>query len=378
MKKFFIITSVLFAIFLLFFLIYNFLFKNNPFEGRVPSMTVVDEDALSKEAEKEDTSDQKIAPLTESEAAAPFFDKRDGAIFFLSPDERSLKEIFLVTNAPKTVVEFPFVPKNIVWSPDMSRALVKKNDTEWVLFTRETKTVEVLKPGIESPAWTSLGDRIVYKYYDSNVGKRTINIASPNGTNWDVIGETEFQFLEMRAVPKSSLMALWNWGNAFEKTSLRTLSLVGNETREIFSSNFGADYVFSPDGTKILVSNVIEKGGSAISLALLNSGGGNYRNLFIPTLAGKTVWSKNSRMLYYALPGSLPPGSILPNDYYRKPILTTDTFWKADTETGEKSRVVDPSDIDRNYDAENLVLDTDETTLFFRNRHDRRLYRINL
>ena len=54
MKKFFIITSVLFAIFLLFFLIYNFLFKNNPFDGKVPSMTVVDEEALSKEMEKED------------------------------------------------------------------------------------------------------------------------------------------------------------------------------------------------------------------------------------------------------------------------------------------------------------------------------------
>ncbi|QQR77404.1 MAG: hypothetical protein IPJ67_04745 [Candidatus Moraniibacteriota bacterium] len=385
MKKFFIITAVLFGVLLLFFLIYNFLFRNNPLDGKVPNVAVIpNEPSASPPKQSDAMKDQKIAPLTDGEGIVPFFDAKDRAVFYLAPDEKALKETFLATGLPKTVVNFPFIPKDIVWSPDGGKALVKKNDTEWALFVRQNEggsgesMVSLLKPGIESPTWTSLGDRIVYKYFDATTKKRTLNIANPDGSDWGMIGETPFQFLEMRPVPKSSMVAVWNRGNAFERTSLKALPIVGGDMREIFSANYGADYLFAPNGTRILVSNSIEKGSSSISLALLNDQGGEYTNLFVPSLVGKAVWSKNSRFVYYALPGSIPAGSILPNDYYRKPILTMDTFWKVDVETGEKSRVVDPNDIDQSYDAENLVLDADETMLFFHNRHDGKIYRINL
>lgn len=385
MKKFFVITAVLFGVLLLFFLIYNFLFKDNPFSGKVPNIAVIpNESEVSAPKQNDPVKNRKIAPFTDSESVSPFFDARDRAVFYLVPDEKSLKETFLATGSPKTVTGFPFIPKDIVWSPDGRKALVKKSDTEWALFVRQSEdgseepTVSLLKPGIESPTWTSLGDRIVYKYFDAATKKRTLNIANPDGSDWGVVGETPFQFLEMRPVPKSSMVAVWNRGNAFERTSLKTLSVAGGDMREIFSANYGADYLFAPNGSRILVSNSIEKGSSSISLALLNDQGGGYTNLFVPSLVGKAVWSDNSRFVYYALPGSIPAGSILPNDYYRKPILTADTFWKVDVETGEKSRIVDPNDIDQSYDAENLVLDADETMLFFHNRHDGKIYRINL
>ncbi|QQS15319.1 MAG: hypothetical protein IPK84_03040 [Candidatus Moraniibacteriota bacterium] len=385
MKKFFIIMAVLFGVLLLFFLIYNFLFKNNPLEGKVPNVAVIPNEPESDTSNQSaEVKDKKIAPLTDGEGVAPFFDVKDRALFYLVPDEKALKETFLVTGLPKTVETFSFVPRDIVWSPDGGKALIQKGDTEWVLFSRkkgnesDASSTTLLKSGIESPAWTSLGDRIVYKYFDPETKKRTLNIANPDGSDWSVIGETSFQFLEMRPVPKSSTVAVWNRGNAFERTSLKILPIVGGEMKEIFSANYGADYLFAPNGSRILVSDSIEKGSTSISLALLNDQGGGYTNLFVPSFAGKAVWSKNSRFVYYALPGSIPAGSILPNDYYRKPILTADTFWKVDVETGEKSRIVDPNDIDQNYDAENLVLDADETMLFFRNRHDGRIYRILL
>ncbi len=385
MKRLFIITAVLFGVLLLFFLIYNFLFKDNPFNGKVSNIAVIpNESEIPTSNQDTVIKNQKIAPSTDGEGISPFFDAKDSSVFYLVPDEKSLKEIFLATGLPKTVTTFPFIPKDIVWSPDGGKALVKKSDTEWALFVRQSEgntsesSVSILKSGIESPTWTSLGDRIVYKYFDATTKKRTLNIANPDGSGWEMIGETPFQFLEMRPVPKSPMVAVWNRGNAFERTSLKMLPIVGGDMKEIFSANYGVDYLFSPNGKRILVSNSIEKGSSSISLALLDDQGGGYTNLFVPSLVGKAVWSKNSRFVYYALPGSIPAGSILPNDYYRKPILTTDTFWKMDVETGEKSRVVDPNDIDQSYDAENLVLDADETMLFFHNRHDGKIYRINL
>lgn len=386
MKKFFVITTALFGTLLLFFLIYNFLFKNNPFQGKVPNVAVISNtsDADATKPMKSAPA-EKIATFTDVESIAPFFDANDRALLYAVPSESALKETMLATGQTKTIANFAFVPRGIVWSPDGKKALIRKSDTEWALFSRERavganrdEAIPLLKPGIESPTWTSLGDRIVYKYFDAGTGKRTLNVANPNGSEWSTIGETPFQFLEMRPVPKSSTVAVWNRGNAFEKTSLKIVPLVGGEAREIFSANYGADYSFAPNGKDVLVSDSVEKGGAAISIALINDQGGGYTNLFIPSLISKTVWSKNSRFVYYALPGSIPAGSVLPNDYFRKPILTADTFWKVDVQTGEKSRVVDTNDIDQSYDAENLVLDADETVLFFHNRRDGKIYRINL
>lgn len=378
MKKFFIAMMVLFGVFLVFFLIYLFLFRNNPLDGKVSNMTVIENKKEPEVQKQEDFTNKKIAPFIEEEGSSLYFDTRENMLFYLVPSENVLKKTPILSVDPRTVVTFSFEPKNIIWSPDGEKALVEKSTTEWVLFTKETKELKDLQGGVESPTWTALGDKIMFKFYDSNTGKRFLNVSDPDGSNPKVIGETPFQLLVTAAIPKSSSFAFWNQGNSFEKTSFKTIPVFGGVAKEVFSLNYGADYSFSPDGQKILVSSVAQKGSAKILIALMNTNGGGYKNLFVPSFVGKTVWSKNSQTLYYALPGALPEETILPNDYYQKPLLTSDTFWKVDTESGEKTRIAETSDIDQKYDAENLVLDTEETMLFFVNRHDWKIYRINL
>ena len=378
MKKFFIISSVLFGLFLLFFLIYNFFFQNNAFNGKVPNMAVIAPKAETPTPSAKPSEPRAIEPFTNEAAVSPFFDAKDLALLFLVPDEMMLKEKTVLSGTERTLHTFSFVPKMAVWSPDGGKVLIAESETRWTLYTRETDAAVSLKPGVENPIWTRLGDKIVYKFYNPNTKERTLNVADPDGTNWQVIGDAEFQHLGMQTVPESSLVAYWNLGNAFEKTSLKTMLVVGSEPKEVFSKNFGADYLFAPNGQKAVMSSVVQAGGSDISLALINMNGGNYQNLFIPTLVAKAIWSKNSRVLYYALPGDIPAGSILPNDYVGKPILTRDTFWKVDIGTGEKSRIVETNDIDQDYDASSFTLSADETMLFFVNRRDGKMYRINL
>ncbi len=379
MKKFFLVTTSLFVVFLIFFLIYNFFFKNNPFDGKVPAVTIVEnptiEDDRTNDTQK---AEMIIAPFVEEKASSLSFNTETKSLFFLSPDERALRETPTITGAPRTVITFPFTPQSIVWSPTGKRALVKQSATQWTLFDRETTTLTMLKTGIESPTWTTLGDKIVYKFYDPDTKKRTLTLANPDGSNWKVIGDARFQFLETATIPRSTSIAFWNRGNAFEKTSLSTVSTLDGSPKEIFTTTYGADYRFSPNGEKILTSGTVEKGSSSLSLALMNIGGSGYQNLFIPTLVSKTTWSKSGRTLYYALPGSIPTGSVLPNDYYEKPLLTSDTFWKMDTKTGESSRIVDTADITQSFDAQDFTLDDEESTLFFVNRRDNKIYRIRL
>lgn len=378
MKIFFIITSILFSIALLLFLIYNFVFKDNPFQASVPGTATVQQENRPIPQSATPSADEAIALFSDEPALSPTLDANNRSIVYLAPESRELKEKFIDTSVQRTLETFSFTPKKAVWSPNSSRALIGKSDTEWILYDRESKVQTPLKPGVESPAWTALGDRIIYKYFDSSTNQRTITLADPNGSNWSSIGETPYRNLSMIAVPKSSFIALWNRGNAFEQTNLKTLSVSGGDPVGIFSENYGADYLFSPDGLRILESGTREKGSSTISLALLNSSGGNYQSLNIPTFVGKAIWSKNNRIIFYSLPGSIPTGSVLPNDYFEKKLLTSDTFWQVDTETGETKRLADPSSIMESYDAINLVLSPDEDQLFFVNRRDGKLYRIHL
>ena len=379
MKKFFIVLTSLFFVFLVFFLIYNFFFKNNPFEGKVsPGGSNTRVEFGKDEGPTKKESIEKITALTEQEVTLPVLDADSRSVLYVSKDERAVKQRFLLEETVKTLIEFPFPPRGIVWSNARDKALVEKEPSEWFLLVRESKELLPLPEGIEFPAWTTLGDRIIYHYTDLGTGERTVNIAAPDGTGWEKIGTTPFDRLTISAVPQSARIAFWNAPNAFEKTSLHVFSAMATEPTEVFSGMYGTDYLFSPRGGETLVSGVTQSEGTVLTLGLIDLDGSNYRNLFIPSLVGKAVWSRNGRFVYYALPGTLPQGSILPNDYYEKPILTADTFWKVDVETGEKSRVVDTKDIIQSFDAESLMIDAEETSLFFRNRRDGKLYRVSL
>ena len=111
----------------------------------------------------------------------------------------------------------------------------------------------------------------------------------------------------------------------------------------------------------------------------MNYNGGEYKNLGLPTFISKCVWSKDNKTIYCALPGNIPTNSILPNDYKDQKFTTTDTFWKINTTTGEKNRLVETNDMPKNaLDASEFFLNTDESLLFFVNKIDKKLYRIVL
>jgi len=179
-------------------------------------------------------------------------------------------------------------------------------------------------------------------------------------------------------VPQSSFVSFWNSPNSFNETSLNLVSTVGGEVKKIFSGKFGSDYLWSPNGTKSLVSYAESKGGTKIWLALINSNGGEFQNLNIPTLVSKCVWSKDSKFIYYALPAFSSENSVLPNDYQGGKVSSVDTFWKMDVATGKSERIVEVKDINSPYDASNLFLSPSEDILFFINKKDGKLYGINL
>lgn len=379
MKKVFYFSVGLLFLVLIFLGAYNFAFKNNVNDPTVTSEVKVQtqENPFTKNAP---ISSSIVSPINESILGAGI--TPDGAIVYYSLDDRSLKKA-TVEGKDKTILlsNFPGTPARIVWSLKKDKVLLflKQDDGNmlWHFADLTTKTLVPLKPEMSRIVWNNLGDKIFYQYTDPKNGGRTLNISNPDGTDWKILTAINSDSF-IASIPRSTAVSFWNKPTALEKTSFESISLTGENHKILLTEKYGADYLWSPNGERVLVSSSVEKGGNAILLSSMNSAGGELQSLSIPTLISKVIWSKDNKTLYYALPGSIPENAMLPNDYFEKPLTTKDTFWKVDTTTGKQTRLVDLKDITATFDSIDLFLSPDEDILFFTERATRRLYRIDL
>jgi Tol biopolymer transport system component len=379
MKKIFYISLFLFALTLLFLGVYNFAFKNNP------SNPVTDE-AKQKEAKEnsdkgffESLSNKPLEQVTDHEAyGVTALDTKYIAFF----SGKSIKKASLGGGAEEEIVGN--LPGNLIratWSPDKGAVLALlsiEGSSRWHLIRLSDASVTPLKAGLASPSWSNIGEKIFYFYTDPANGETGLNTAKADGSEWKEIAKSPVGNPYIATVPSGISVSFWNRPNAFEETAFYTVTMIGGVPKKIFDKKFGANFLWSPDGTKLLVSSVNEKGGSDIRLGMANQNGGEYGTLQAPTLISKATWSKDSKNIYYALPNSMPNGAVLPNDYFEKPIHTKDSFWKMDTTTGKSERIITPENTSGELDSIDLFLDPNEEYLFFTNRNDNKVYRIQL
>ena len=380
MKTFFYISLSLFILTLIFFGVYHFAYRNNPLDPKTGA------NDTNAPAENNFTNKPaSSAPISKIEAVIK--EKNIGAIAlnekelaYFSTEGRSLKKLSLENQESSILIDrLPGTPVEAIWSNNrnQSLALLENNGLRWHLLTLSSGSILPLKENLKYPTFSHLGDKIFYQYTTAS-GTASINISNPDGSDWKELVALATKNVFTAPIPKSSDVSFWNRPNGLEKSLFQATSFSGSNTRTLLSDRFGGDYLWSPDGEKVLVSSTQEKGTSKITLATINKNGGEFRSLVIPTIVSKAAWSLDGKILYYALPGSLPDNVVLPNDYFSKKLLTTDTFWKLDFETGKRDRLMEGSDIGIEFDSTDLFLSAKGDVLYFLNRRDGKTYRVPL
>lgn len=380
MKKIFYGSLGLFILVLIFLGAYNFAFKNN-----VNNPVADEEKKLTAEKNAEETTILSPSGKVENTLNEKILGAviGGGSLFYYSLDDKSLKRATL-DGKNKTILlsNLPGVPTRIIWSPKRDRLLLSlkqmSGGTVWYFSNVSQKTIAPLKPEISRLSWDNLGDKIFYQFTDSTSGNRTLNIANPDGSDWRKLADIGTHDNFIASVPQSSAVSFWDRPLAGESSSLETVSITGENKKTLFSGKFGADFLWSPTGEDVLISASEARGDRVPSLYLMKSSGGEVKNLSVPTLISKAVWSKDGRTIYYALPGSLPESALLPDDYFAKPLYTKDTFWKIDTETGTKTRLIDLDETNQNFDSIDLLLSQNEDYFYFTDRLTQKLFRIEL
>lgn len=380
MKKLFIISSVLLFIVLVLLGVYNFAFKKD----KVVNLPQVQVEQVANEDTKKELiiKKEKIVAVSSGQAVGVSINKKTGELKYYNPTNGSVWKIEESNGKAEKIVDTKLkgLIKNASWSPDLSRSLLETSlDGKNVFYQLESVSSKevLLKNGLDTAVWDNLGTKIFYKYYDEATKKRTLNIANPDGSDWQKVADIENRNISIAAIPLTSLVSFWNYPNADEESKLQTVGITGGEIKTISSGKKGADYLWAPNGSRALVSSLSANDKKSMTLGMVTIDG-VYQDLGIPTLVSKCAWSDDNKTIYYALPGEIPTDATMPNDYQESKFTTADTFWKMDISTGEKSRIVEARDIVGKYDSSNLLLSSAEEALYFINKIDKKLYRIEL
>ena len=373
MKKIFIISAVLLVVVLFFLGIYNFAFKKGSTEAIV-QQPKIEEKIVQKKPEK-------ITVVSGQAVISPFFDQKNETITYYSAKDGTVWQINFDGTGKKQIESTKLEGlKNVVWSPDHQKVLTmfeKEGKTSFYEYDYQSKKGTPLKSGLDTAVWDNMSAKIFYKYYDAATQKRSINIANPDGSNWQKLTDVDFRNVSISEIPSTSVVSYWNYPDAAQESYLQTVGIIGGEPKIVFRGRYGGDYLWSPDGTQALVSSLKSSGDKMTTLGLLAING-EYHDLNIPTIVSKCVWSSDGKNIYYALPGGIPSNFIMPNDYQNDKFTTEDTFWKMEIATGKKERIIDIADILEKYDSTSLFLSSNNSSLYFVNKIDRKLYKLDM
>jgi len=372
MKKIFIISAVLLAVVLLFLGIYNFAFKEDVAVKKQITTEIKNSDIVPAALEK-------ITVISDGAVLGPVVDKKTEKIKYYDADTGFVWEMESDGKGKRKISDTRLTGlKNVLWSPDNSKVLTTiKKDGKYSFYEYDylSQKGTALKDGLDTAVWDNIGTKIFYKYFDNVAKERTLNIANPDGSEWQKITDIDIRKIVITPIPFTSFVSFWNFPNANEETKLQMIGVTGGEIKTLVSGKYGADYLWSIKGDKVLVSALASNGSKNITLGVATVNG-EYQELGIPTFASKCVWSQDGKTVYYALPLGIPNNAIMPNDYLENKFTTEDTFWKMDITTGEKERIIETTDIKGKYDSSNMFLSATEDALYFVNKIDQKLYRL--
>ncbi len=373
-KKLFILTSTLLIIILFSWVFFTFFIKEKKIETLPPSIEEVPQEEISSFSSFQEVTDIPLLSCAFSKDELFLFSYHaETATLYSLNRENSEKKILLDTN-----LSYPITS---LWSENPEITILKtqpQQGSQYFLVNSNEKTVSPLQKEISYLIWDSLFEKIIY-IQRKNPEEITFYLANSNGSeSKEILTVSQKGRIDMSNVPQSPLISYWPQSSNTKLSPLYQINLSTGIRKEIFSGKYGASYLYSPNGEKILLSWAPEKNSPRIALGIINKYGGQYSDLGFPTLTSKCVWNKASDILYCAVPTEIPQTTIMPDDYLSGKITTTDVFWKINVTTGEKERLVELSKITQSFDATNLLVSSDQRSLYFIDKKSQKLYEIKL
>lgn len=263
----------------------------------------------------------------------------------------------------------------VLWSKTKEKVIaVFEKDLliEKYLYNYNNEKSELLDYRIRWIAWSPNQDKIAYQYYDSSTDTNNINIADPDGSNWQNLLSTRMKNLIVEW-PDKDKISIRTKPSGLAQSIIYSIDLSNNALQKIINETYGLTALWSPLGDKILISETNNQGlNLKLKLADLNEK--IIKELTFVTLPEKCVWGQNNKTIFCAVPKSISSSAVMPDDYYKEKISFSDEIWRINLETEDLVKIEENGD----FDAKELLLSPSEDYLLFINKKDGLLYSLEL
>lgn len=264
------------------------------------------------------------------------------------PVKSGIGKILWPANGDDFIAEFPSPGGKKIWSYYNSSA---GNYTD-------------LPAQISAVDWMPSGKQIMYVWLEN--GKSSLNIGDPDSKNWKALAEM-WETDDVISVSPDGLQVLYyQTANSGGDNAINLVSADGKIWKSMVKNGYNFGVLWSPDGKKFLFAKK-DPSTQKYQLWVYNISTEENKNLGLFTTTEKTVWDKDSNIIYAAVPnsGTIGEGS-----------LTADSFYRMDVSTLERKQY--PSTTEAQIDGRNLFLNAVGDKLFFKNAQDGALYYLDL
>ena len=172
--------------------------------------------------------------------------------------------------------------------------------------------------------------------------------------------------------PSSKMITLTTKASSRAMGYMYAINIDRKDLNKVLGGIYGLTTLTSPDGKLVLY------GDNTLSLFILNTETKSVSQLGVRGLPEKCVWSKNGSSLYCATPINTPIG-LFPDSWYQGETAFADQIYQIDTENLNATLVVNPTEeVDRGLDIIKMELEPSGIYLFFVNKTDSTLWKVNL
>ncbi|MDP3784567.1 MAG: hypothetical protein Q8R12_00595 [bacterium] len=293
-----------------------------------------------------------------------YIERETGHIFEIDPDGQNKIRI------SNTTIPGIF---EVTWSSTGERTVLKylsqgNLNMLSARFAASSTQGIFLSPDIKDITFSPQGDRIAYVLASKD--ESSIITATSDNKSQRVIFKSPFRNWRIYW-PEENNIYLVNAPSAFNDGFLYRRNLATGAFEKLLGPKLGL--AISTNDREVVFSES-DRDNQTIVSSFLNVGTRKIKPASLKIIPEKCVWSKlDKNALFCALPVPFPP-TIHPDDWYQGKISFSDILIKINT----TNLTAASFDLEEGPDTINLFLSPDEKNLFYLNRRDGSLWRVNL
>ena len=319
-------------------------------------------------------------PITADKVVSPILSNSNNGIIFYNPLDNKFYNLNEAgEKIPISNQEF-YQVQNVYWSADKNQAIIEYPDGNKILYDFIKNKQLTLKKEINEPEFNSTG-QVAYKHLTNDTANNWLAVTNVQGSETNLIeplGDNENE-VQIAWSPTGEVAALFAKPVGNDKTEVFFIGLKEENFKSLIVDGSNFKGLWSPSGARLLYHAISGQNNYNPMLWIADAEGetiGNHKfSLGLSTWIDKCAF-QSEKILYCAVPRELPEGAGL------YPELITDTedlIYKIDLSTGLKDLIAEPADKDGNkFNIEKLYITDKEDYIFFLNKRDGRVYKIEL